>query len=129
MRRSSDDSPVSGCCGSFFVRWAATVLLTVVVGLVYYFVPNAQVRFRDVWPGAIVTGLLWHVALEGFSFYLRDMSRFNLIHGSIAAVIVFLVWVYTSAVILLYGVEFTAAYARLRRGRAGGAPATSAASG
>lgn len=112
--------------GGFFVRWAATFLLTVVVGLVYYFVPNAQVRFRDVWPGAIVTGALWRAALEGFSYYLRDMSRFNLVHGSIAAVIVFLVWVYTSAVVLLYGAEFTAAYARLRRGRTEGVPATPA---
>ncbi len=118
--------PGLGVLGSFFVRWAATFLLTVVVGLVYYFVPNAQVRFRDVWPGAIVTGVLWRAALEGFSFYLRDMSRFNLVHGSIAAVIVFLVWVYTSAVVLLYGAEFTAAYARLSRGRAEGVSATPA---
>jgi membrane protein len=86
-----------------------------VVGLIFYFVPNAKVRFRDVWPGAILTGALWHIALEGFSFYVRDMSRFNLVHGSIAAVVVFLIWVYTSSVILLYGVEFTAAYARLLR--------------
>ena len=41
-------------------------------------------------------------------------SRFS-VHGSIAAVVAFLVWVYLSAVILLYGVEVTAAYARLRK--------------
>lgn len=109
--------------GSLFVRYAATFMLTLVVGLVYYFVPNASVRFRDVWPGAILTGALWHAALEGFSFYVRDMSRFTEVHGSIAAVVVFLIWVYTSAVVLMYGVEFTAAYARLRRGRTEGAPA------
>lgn len=118
--------PALGVLGSFLVRYAATFMLIAVVALVYYFVPNAQVRFRDVWPGAILTGLLWHLALEGFSFYVRDMSRFNLVHGSIAAVIVFLIWVYTSAVVLMYGVEFTAAYARLRRGRSGDAPATPA---
>jgi membrane protein len=112
--------------GSFMIRYAATLLLTLVVGLIYYFVPNAAVRFRDVWPGAILTGLLWQLALEGFSFYVRDMSRFNLVHGSIAAVVVFLVWVYTSAVVLMYGVEFTAAYARLRRGRPEDAPAAPA---
>jgi membrane protein len=121
-----DRFPALAVLGSFLIRYAATFMLIVVVALVYYFVPNAQVRFRDVWPGAILTGLLWHLALEGFSFYVRDMSRFNLVHGSIAAVIVFLVWVYTSAVVLMYGVEFTAAYARLRRGRAEDAPATEA---
>jgi len=107
----------------FTVRYATTLLFILVVGLVYYFVPNAQVRFRDVWVGALVTGLLWKGALEGFSWYVRDMTRFTAVNGSIAAVVVFLVWVYLQAVILLYGVEFTAAYARLRRGRPEDVPA------
>ena len=102
---------------SFAIRYATTLLFILVVGLIYYFVPNANVRFWDVWIGALVTGLLWKGALEAFSWYMRDMTRFARVNGSIAAVVVFLVWVYTQAVILLYGVEFTAAYARLRRGR------------
>jgi membrane protein len=98
------------------VRWATTATFIFVVGLVFYFVPNAKVRFRDVWVGAVVTGLLWRAALAGFSIYVRDLSRFS-VHGIIAAVVVFLIWIYISAVILLYGVEVTAAYARLRRHR------------
>jgi membrane protein len=77
-------------------------------------VPNVKVRFRDVWIGALLTGLLWKGALEGFSWVFSDMSRFTRVNGSIAAVVLFLMWVYVQAVILLYGVEFTAAYARLR---------------
>jgi len=107
----------------FTIRHATTLLFILVVGLVYYFVPNAKVRFRDVWIGALVTGLLWKGVLEAFSWYVRDMSRFTRVNGSIAAVVVFLVWVYMQAVILLYGVEFTAAYARLRRGRPEEVPA------
>jgi membrane protein len=109
--------PGLGILRSLAVRLGTTLLFILVVGLVYYFVPNAKVRFKDVWIGAVVTGLLWKGALEGFSWYMRDMSRFNRVNGSIAAVVVFLVWVYTQAVILLYGVQFTAAYARLLRGR------------
>jgi membrane protein len=108
---------------TFLVRWGTTFMLIFVVGMIFYFVPNAKVRFRDVWPGAIVTGLLWRGTLFGFSFYVRDMGRFNMVHGSIAAVVVFLIWVYTCAVLLMYGVEFTAAYARIRRGRSDEAPA------
>ncbi len=108
---------------SITVRNATTLLFIVVVGLIFYFVPNAKVRFRDVWIGALVTGLLWKGALEGFSWYMRDMTRFTRVNGSIAAVVVFLVWVYIQAVILLYGVEFTASYARLRRGRPEDVPA------
>lgn len=97
------------------VRSATTVLFMVVVACIYYYVPNTGVRLRDVWPGAIVTGLLWKGALNAFSWYVRDMTRFTRVNGSIAAVVVFLIWVYVQAVILLYGVEFTVAYARLRR--------------
>ena len=108
---------------SLTIRNATTLLFILLVGLIYYFVPNAKVRFRDVWIGALVTGLLWKGVLEAFSWYIRDMTRFTQVNGSIAAVVVFLVWVYLQAVILLYGVEFTAAYARLRRGRPDEVPA------
>jgi len=107
---------------SVAVQWAPTLLFIIVVGLIFYFVPNANVRFRDVWEGAIITGLLWRGALKAFSWYLRDLSRFS-VHGSIAAVVAFLIWVFVSAVILLYGAEFTAAYARLRRRRPEDVPA------
>jgi membrane protein len=110
-------TPGLGIMRHFAIKSAGTIVFILVVGLIFYFVPNAKVRFRDVWVGAVVTGLLWRGALSGFSFYVRDMSRFNNIHGSIAAVVVFLVWVYISAVLLLYGVEITAANARLRRHR------------
>jgi len=107
--------PLFAALGSLVVEWLSSLIFIVVVGLLFYFVPNARVRFRDVWPGAIVTGALWRLALKGFGWYVRDLSRFS-VHGSVAAVVVFLMWVYLSAVILIYGVEFTVAYARLRRG-------------
>jgi membrane protein len=103
---------VSGITASY----AATVLLVVCVALVFYFIPNTKVRFGDVWPGAILVGLLWRGALAGFSWYARDLATWN-IYGSIAAVVVFLLWIYVSAVILLYGVEMTASYARLQDDR------------
>jgi membrane protein len=100
---------------SLWARWASTLLFILVTGLIFYFVPNTnKVRFRDVWPGAIVAGLLWRMALRGFSWYVRDLSRFS-VHGTIASVVVFLLWVYVSAVVLLYGVELTVAYAQIRR--------------
>ena len=110
----------------FALRWGTTALLIAVVGLVFYFVPNAKVRFKDVWVGAVVTGLLWRLALLGFSWYVRDLTRFSKLHGSIAAVVVFLIWIYISAVLLLYGVEVTAANARLRRHRPDEIPAAPA---
>jgi len=99
------------------VRHAPTLLFIGVVMLLYRYVPNdASVSFADVWLGAVVTGLLWGVTLEGFSWYLEDrISQLARINGSIAIVVMFLVWVYIQAVIFLFGVEFTAVYAQLRR--------------
>ena len=104
-------------------RYMATVLLIVGVGLVYYFIPNAKTRFRDVWVGAALTGLLWRIAFDAFAWYIARNQSLTMIHGSIAAVVVFLLWIYVSAIILMYGVEFTAAYARLRRHRPDDMPA------
>jgi membrane protein len=109
--------PGLGILRSLTVRFATTGLLILVVGLIFYYVPNVKVPFRDVWIGAFVTGLLWRGALEIVSWYARDLSELTRINGSITAVVVFLVWVYVQAMILLYGAELTAAYARLRGDR------------
>jgi len=103
--------------------YMATVLLIIAIGLVFYFIPNAKTRFRDVWVGAALTGMLWRIAFSGFAWYVARNKAMTMIHGSIAAVIVFLLWVYVSSIILMYGVEFTAAYARLRRRRPDDMPA------
>jgi membrane protein len=97
----------------FAGRQAFMPSLILAIGLVYYFVPNTKVRLRDVWFGAILAAVLWRLALAGFSWYLGSLARFD-VHGQAGTIVAFLVWVYLSAVILLYGVEVTAAYARAR---------------
>ena len=111
---------------SLTFTYSATILLILGVGLIYYFIPNANTRFRDVWVGAVLTGVLWRLAFSGFSWYIGRSGRLTLIHGSVAAVVVFLLWVYVSSVILMFGVEFTATYARLRRRRPEQMPAAPA---
>lgn len=110
--------PVIQALAGWGNRLTTFLLFVLIVGLIFYFVPNTTVRLRDVWPGAVLTALLWRVAFEGFSWYVRSWARAS-IHGSIATVVWFLIWIYISAVILLYGVEFTAAVARIRRERRG----------
>jgi membrane protein len=102
--------------------YLATVLLIGAVGLVFYFIPNAKTRFRDVWVGAVFTGILWRLGFDGFTWYLKA-SRLSQVPQSILAVVIFLLWIYFSSIILMYGVEFTAGYARLRRRRPDNVPA------
>ena len=108
---------------TFAIRNLATSLLIVGLGLVFYFIPNAKTRFRDVWVGAVLTGILWRLAFQGFAWYIQLNAGLKMIHGSVAAVMVFLLWVYVSSIILMYGVNFTATYARLRRRRPDEMPA------
>jgi membrane protein len=110
------DSPQLLMLRGVTVRYATVLLPAFVFGLIYYFVPNVtDVLVKDVWLGALVTGLLWDAGLKGFSWFVRDTTRWTHIHGNIATVVVFLLWIYISAVILLWGVEFTASYAKMRR--------------
>ena len=107
-------APWLGWLSSITARTAATALIVGGVALVFYYIPNVKVRLRDVWPGAVMVALLWRAALWLFSWYASDLATLNVIHGSIAAVVVFLIWIYVSAVILLYGVEMTASYVRMQ---------------
>ncbi|MXZ73023.1 MAG: YihY/virulence factor BrkB family protein [Acidobacteria bacterium] len=105
-------------------RYLPLAAVILIAAFVFAFVPNTAVRVREVWVGAIVTGLLWQAGLAGFSWYLRALSELTLA-GSITAVVAFLFWVYTSAAIFLFGAEFTHAWIREARADAGvdaGAP-------
>jgi membrane protein len=83
----------------------------------YRFGPDSpNVRLADIWPGALFASLLFEGIQAGFAFYVQYLSHYNLIYGALGAVVAFLFWVYLSAVILLFGAELAAEYARLRRG-------------
>jgi membrane protein len=83
----------------------------------YRFGPdNPDVRLADVWPGALFASLLFEGIQAGFAFYVQYLSHYSLIYGALGAVVAFLFWVYLGAVILLFGAELAAEYARLRRG-------------
>ena len=94
----------------YVVALGATVLVT---GLMYYTGPNRPMKFRSVWPGAILATVLWLLATSGFALYVRHIARYNVLYGSIGAVIALLVWMYLLAVIALFGCEYNAVRERL----------------
>lgn len=85
--------------------------------LTYFVVPNVYHRWKDVWLGATVGGLSWETAKYAFSWYLSTLARYRLLYGTLGAAIALLVWIYISALILLFGAELNLGYQnfRLRR--------------
>jgi len=94
-----------------------TLLDYLVFLMLYRLLPVVRVRWQDVLPGALAAGTAWQMAKAGFNLYVRSFARYNLVYGSVTAIIVFLTFTYIGAVILVMGAEFTAAWTRTRRER------------
>ena len=83
----------------FLVQW---IFYAFVLTFVYAWVPDKKTRPRKQWKGALFTGTTWTLFNWAFNFYLMKYSTFNL-YGSMATVIIMLIWVYTLAVLFMYG--------------------------
>ena len=89
--------------------------ITLLFALIYYYLPDVKIRWKDVWIGAIITALLFTVGKFAIGLYLGRGSLGSA-YGAAGSLIVFLAWVFYSAQILLFGAELTQVYAR-KRGR------------
>lgn len=87
------------------VAGAAIILGT---SLLYYLGPNRPRRMRSVYPGAILATALWWLATTLFGWYVRNIANYNVLYGSVGAVIALLVWMYLLSIIALFGCEFNA---------------------
>jgi len=83
--------------------------------LLYYFGPNRRQSWRLVWPGAVLATVLWFGATLLFAWYARHLANYNVVYGSIAAVIALVMWMYLLAFVALYGGEFNALREKLPR--------------
>jgi membrane protein len=99
------------------------VLLAIVsfmFAFLYWAAPNVkQPGFRWISPGGVVGVLLWLVASAAFAFYVANFSSYNKTYGTLAGMIIFLVWLWISNIAILLGAEFNAELERGRRIEAG----------
>ena len=94
---------------SKFIPWL--VIFFAFVNL-YKWVPNTKVRWREALWGAAVAALGWELAQRGFSWYLTSgWARYQLVYGSLGAVIAFMLWLYVNGLIVLYGAHLSASIA------------------
>src|SRR6202051_2209468 len=86
------------------------VVITLLFALIFKLIPDTIIPWRDVWMGAAVTSLLFTVGKVLIGFYLGH-SALTSAYGAAASLVVFLIWIYYSAQILLFGAELTHVYA------------------
>ncbi|HSU03424.1 MAG TPA: YihY/virulence factor BrkB family protein [Nocardioides sp.] len=102
-------------------KWPVMLLVVVfIVALLYYATPNVkQPKFRWISVGAAVAIVVWLIASAAFGFYVANFSSYDKTYGSLAGVIVFLLWLWITNLALLFGAELDAELERARELQAG----------
>ena len=91
-------------------------MVTLLFAMMFKWLPDTYVAWRDVWPGAAVTAALFEIGKVLIGLYIGKQALEST-YGAAASLVVLLIWVYYSSQLVLMGAEFTRAYARRRSGR------------
>jgi membrane protein len=91
------------------------VIVALILSILYYMGPNVrQPGFRWVTPGSILAVGLWILASAAFALYVASFSHYNKTYGALGGIVVFLIWLWITNVVILFGAELNA---ELERGR------------
>jgi membrane protein len=82
----------------YMITWIALTFL-------YIFIPNTPVRILPALLGGVLAGTCWQVAQWGYIYFQVGVANYNVIYGTVAVLPIFMVWIYTSWLIVLFGAE------------------------
>ena len=91
------------------------VVISLLFAMIFKILPDAKIEWKHVWLGSLVTGLLFTIGKTGLAYYFGQAEPAS-IYGAAGSVILILLWVSYSSMILFFGAEFTAAYAKMYSG-------------
>ncbi len=80
-------------------------LSVAIFAFLYRFIPRRSVRWDAIWVAAFLGGGAWEVAKRVFAWYLDNLASYSLVYGSVAMMIVLMLWVYMTGLIILLGAE------------------------
>jgi membrane protein len=104
-------------------KWPVLLIIVgLMISILYWVAPNAKRGFQWVSPGGVLAVAAWLVASGLFAVYVANFSHYNKTYGSIAGVIVFLIWLWITNIAILFGAEFNAEFERGRAAAGGGIP-------
>ncbi|HEY0984142.1 YihY/virulence factor BrkB family protein [Schlesneria sp. T3-172] len=95
---------------------ASLLVFTLLFAMMFKYVPDAEIKWKDVWLGAFMTAVLFNIGKFVIGLYL-GRTTFASSYGVAGSLIVLLVWVYYSAQIIFFGAEFTQVYANRYGGK------------
>ena len=99
----------------FLLQAVPSLVSTLAFLLLYKLVPHSRVLWRHALVGAVVASLLFEGAKEVFAIYVRNVPGYNVLYGAFVTLPFFLIWVYVSWLVVLFGAELTAALGSRRR--------------
>ncbi|HEY8276805.1 MAG TPA: YhjD/YihY/BrkB family envelope integrity protein [Methyloceanibacter sp.] len=118
----------AGSAGSQVLLWqsmnfaVSLVVLTNLFAVLFKWFPDVPVRWRDVWPGALASAVLFEAGKLAIAWYIARQGLQST-YGAAASLVVLLIWVYYTAQIVLFGAEISYAYAqRIPKGSRDGMP-------
>jgi membrane protein len=93
-----------------YAKWVAVALLFVLaIGLIYWGSPNVKQRgFKWITPGGVVALVVWLLASAAFGIYVSQFGSYNRVYGSLAGVVIILIWMWITNLAILFGHELNA---------------------
>lgn len=92
------------------------LIITVLFALIFRYLPDAKLKWKDTWVGAIFTAILFSVGKYLIGFYIGNSQTANL-YDAAGSVMVIMVWVFFAATIFLFGAVFTFVHAKYMEGK------------
>ena len=91
----------------------AFLLNLLALSVLYYIAPEAKQKFRWILPGAFTATILWMLGSSAFRVFLRNFGEYNTTYGSLAALIILMIWLWISGLAFLLGAEINALMKRM----------------
>lgn len=114
------DVPVIGQLVALAGKSIPFLLIIAAFTFVYMFVPNTKVRLRSALVGAVVSGVLWQASGFAFATFVANSTKYTAVYSGFAILVLFMIWLYLSWFILLFGAQISYFHQhpqQVRRGR------------
>lgn len=93
------------------IRWIVIPLVILsLVSLIFLVLPSKKIKIKNILPGAIFSVLSWSGMSVGFSYFVSNIANYTLVYGSLAALMILMLWLYLTGILLILGAEINSIF-------------------